>query len=87
MLRHRVNYYKDEFDLSCPRVADAPYYAIGTSRYHSHNGALFSRSDKRQLIKRCARWLCFKLFAIAVKQWLPKARQALCAKTKICRRI
>lgn len=35
MLRHRVNYYTYEFDLSCPRVADATYYALGTGRYDS----------------------------------------------------
>lgn len=48
------------------------------------SGALFSRSDKRHLVKRCARSLCFEPFAIAVKQWLTKARQALWAKIKIC---
>ena len=65
MLRHRVNHYTDEFDQSCPRVA--VYCAIGTGRDDSQNGALFSPSDDRQFIQRCARSLRLKLSAIAIK--------------------
>ena len=82
MLRHRVNHYTDEFDLSCPRVA--VYCVIGTGCDESQNGALFSPSDNRQLIQRCVRSLCLKLFAVAIKQWLPKDRQALGARIKTC---
>jgi hypothetical protein len=71
MLRHRVNHYTDEFDQSCPRiavaVAVAVYCAIGSGRDDSQNVALFSPSDDRQLIQRCARSLRLKLSAIAIK--------------------